>query len=329
VTIVTVTLNAALDVTYDVEALVPQATHRVLEVRARAGGKGVNVARVLHQLGRDTVVTGLAGGHTGTLIRADLDAAGLPHALVPIGGESRRTLAVVSRRDGGATLLNEPGPEVGGEEWTRFRARFERLLAVARAVVVSGSLPAGVPPGAYAELVQAAHDHELPVLVDAEGEALRASLAAAPEIVKPNAAELQATTGHHDPARGAEALRRAGARAVAVSLGPDGLLAVAAAGAWRAVPPEVVAGNPIGAGDAVVAALAAGLAGARPWPETLREAVAVSAAAVLVPAAGGFDPAAYRRFRDAVTVRPLGGASRNPPPTTTRDPTIIRDPGQR
>lgn len=306
-TIVTVTLNAALDVTYDVEALVPHASHRVLRVRARAGGKGVNVARVLRQLGHDTVVAGLAGGHTGTLIRADLATSGLPDALVAIGAESRRTLAIVSRRHGGATLLNEPGPEVLPGEWADFRARFDRLLVGARAVVLAGSLPAGVPPGAYAELVDAAHGRGVPALLDADGEALREAVAAGPEVVKPNTAELRAATGHHDPARGAGSLRRAGAAAVAASLGPDGLLAVTDAGSWRAVPPEVVAGNPTGAGDATVAALAAGLVGRLPWPEMLREAVAVSAAAVLVPVAGGFDPAAYRRFRDAVTVRRLSG----------------------
>jgi tagatose 6-phosphate kinase len=308
VTIVTVTLNAALDVTYDVEALVPHATHRVLQVHARAGGKGVNVARVLRQLGHDTVVTGLAGGHTGALLRADLAASGLTEALVAIGGESRRTLAVVSRRDGGATLLNEPGPEVTAAEWAEFRARFHGLLAAtSSAVVLAGSLPAGVPPSAYAELVEAAHGRGVPALVDADGETLRAAVAAAPEVVKPNAAELRATSGQDDPVGGAEALRRAGAGAVVASLGPDGLLAVTGAGSWRAVPPEVVAGNPTGAGDAAVAALAAGLVDGLAWPETLREAVAVSAAAVLVPVAGAFDPAAFRRFRDGVTVRRLGG----------------------
>jgi 1-phosphofructokinase family hexose kinase len=303
--VVTVTLNAALDVTYDVEALVPHATHRVLEVRARAGGKGVNVARVLRQLGQDVVVTGLAGGHTGSLIRADLAASGLPDALVSIGGESRRTLTIVSRRDGGATLLNEPGPQVRGREWAGFLARFDRLLAAAQAVVLSGSLPVGVPTSAYAELVQAAHDHGLPALVDAEGEPLHAALLAAPDVVKPNAAELRATTGHDDPGLGADALLRAGAHVVVASLGPDGLLAVTDAESWQVVPPEVVLGNPTGAGDATMAALAAGLVGGHPWSETLREAVAVSAAAVLLPVAGGFDPTAYRRFRDAVTVRPL------------------------
>jgi tagatose 6-phosphate kinase len=305
-TLVTVTLNAALDVTYEVQALVPHAAHRVLAVRSRAGGKGVNVARVLRQLGRDAVVTGLAGGHTGTLIRADLAAGGLPDALVPIGGESRRTLTIVARRDGGATLLSEPGPRVRGEEWAGFLARFDRLLAAAQAVVLSGSLPVGVPTSAYADLVHTAHDHGLPALVDAEGEALHAALLVAPDVVKPNAAELRATTGHDDPTLGAEALLRAGARAVVASFGADGLLAMTDAGAWRATPPEVVLGNPMGAGDATMAALADGLVGGHPWPEILREAVAVSAAAVLLPVAGGFDATAYRRFRDAITVRPLG-----------------------
>jgi len=237
--IVTVTLNAALDVAYDVEALVPHATHRVLEVRARAGGKGVNVARVLRQLGQDAVVTGLAGGHTGTLIRADLAASGLPDALVPISRESRRTLAIVSRRDGGATLLNEPGPQVREEEWAGLLARFDRLLAAAQAVMLSGSLPVGVPTSAYAELVQAAHDHGLPALVDAEGEALHAALLA-----------LRTWSSR---------MPRSCAPRPAMTIPP-----------W-------------GPGRSCGPALAAGLAGGHPWPETLREAVAVSAAAVLLP----------------------------------------------
>lgn len=100
-------------------------------------------------------------------------------------------------------------------------------------------------------------------------------------------------------------------RARAGGIGPEGLLAVTGAGSWRAVPPEVVAGNPTGAGDAAVAALAAGLVDQLPWPERLREAVAASAAAVLHPVAGGFDPTAYRRFHGAVTVRRVDGDARD------------------
>ena len=92
--ILAVTLNAALDVTYHVPALVPGGAHRVEPTGARAGGKGVNVARVLHTLGHDALVTGFAGGDTGREIRADLAAAGIREALVEPSAPARRTVTV-------------------------------------------------------------------------------------------------------------------------------------------------------------------------------------------------------------------------------------------
>lgn len=279
--IVTVTPNLALDVTYELPELRPGHAHRVRAVHARAGGKGVNVARVLRSLGHDVMVVGLAGGPTGDAVRADLDASGLPHDLVPCAGETRRTVTVVA--DGEATLLGEPGPVIAPDEWAALEAR----IPDADVLVVSGSLPPGVDTDAVARL--AARD--IPVIVDTSGEPLRR---AAPYAwaVKPNAEELAAVTGTEDPVAGARMLR---ARTVVVSMGAEGLLAVTGEEVHRVPPPRVVTGNPTGAGDAVVAALAAG-AGS-PWPDLLGDAAALSAAAVLAPLAGSYDSAAYERFR--------------------------------
>ncbi|MCP2257874.1 tagatose 6-phosphate kinase [Streptoalloteichus tenebrarius] len=305
--ILTVTLNAALDTTYDVDRLVPHASHRVREVRHRAGGKGVNVARVLQALGHPAVVTGFAGGPTGGAIHDDLARADLVDALVDLPGESRRTVTVVSAADGDATVFNEPGPHVDAEDWHRFLSRFATLARDAAVVVLSGSLPPGVPADAYAELTRLAAEHGARTIVDAEGEPLRLAVRSRPDVVKPNADELRRTTGRPEPEAGAALLRDAGARAVVASLGAEGMLVVSDQGAWRASPPERVAGNPTGAGDACVAALAVGLRDGLDWPATLREAVALSAAAVLHPAAGGFDDQARRRFLSGVEVRGLDG----------------------
>ncbi len=280
--IATITPNLALDVTYELAELRPGHEHRVRAVHSRAGGKGVNVARVLRSLGRDVLVLGLAGGATGAAVRADLEAAGLAHDLVPCVGETRRTVTVVA--GGEATLLREPGPAITADEWAALEAR----IPAADVIVVSGSLPPGVDAGAVARL--AARD-DVPVIVDASGEALRR---AAPYAwaVKPNAAELAAATGTDDPLAGARLL---GAPAVVVSLGAKGLLAVAGEHVHRATPPRVATGNPTGAGDAVVAALAAGAG--TPWPELLRDAAALAAAAVLAPLAGSYDADAYAEFR--------------------------------
>ncbi|MFE0463017.1 1-phosphofructokinase family hexose kinase [Kitasatospora sp. NPDC058965] len=303
--ILTVTLNAALDVTYRVERLHAGGSTRVRSVAERAGGKGVNVSRVLHGLGVDTLVTGLAGGTTGRAVRQELALAGLPDALVTIGRETRRTVAVVDEQAGETSVLLEPGPTVTAGEWHSFTTRFTELLPGAKAVVLSGSLPPGVPVDAYATLLRLARAQRVPAVLDTEGEPLLAALPARPALIKPNADELTATTGLADPLAAIAALRTAGARTVVASLGPEGLLAVTPEGSWRARPPHPVAGNPTGAGDAAVAALAAGLATGAPWQPVLARAVALSAAAVAAPLAGSFDEALYRRLRDQVAVGPF------------------------
>ncbi|GAB1817679.1 1-phosphofructokinase family hexose kinase [Herbidospora sp. RD11066] len=277
--ILTVTLNPALDVTYRVAALRPGATNRVGEVAVRAGGKGLNVARVLHALGHEVTALGFAGGPDGDRLTA---SAGLPAAFTPIGGETRRTVAVVA--DDGVTMLNESGPRISAGEWARFQADLAGRLPRASILVLSGSLPPGVPADAYAVLTRLAG--EVPAIVDAQGPALVEALAARPHVVKPNVDEVRATFG------GEVSLRDLGARASVVSDGPRGLHADTAEGGWRAVPPYTE-GNPTGAGDAAVAALAMGLAAGWDWPETLRHAAALSAAAVCAPLAGSFDRAAY------------------------------------
>ncbi|MGF1426607.1 1-phosphofructokinase family hexose kinase [Kitasatospora sp. LaBMicrA B282] len=303
--ILTVTLNAALDLTHRVDRLRPHASNRVRSVAARAGGKGVNVSRVLHALGHQTVVTGLAGGPTGAAVRRDLAAAGIADELVPITGESRRTVAVFDEQQGDTTVLLEPGPMVTGAEWERFLDRFEQLVTRAAAVVLSGSLPGGLRHDAYAELIHRARAHRVPAVLDTAGPALLAALGAGPALVKPNGDELAAAVGRADPRAGAEALRTAGAGAVVASLGPQGLIAHTPHGCWRAGPPHGVAGNPTGAGDAAVAALTLGLVSGTPWPDRLTQAVALSAAAVAAPLAGDFDPELHRRLLPQVTVEPL------------------------
>lgn len=304
--ILTVTLNVALDVTYDVDSLRPRTSHRVGSVHRRAGGKGVNVARVLAGRGRDVAVTGLVGGPTGALVREDLRAVpGLRDELVPVAGDSRQTVTVVSGDDGDATVFNEQGPQVSPREWRTFAERFAVLVREASVVTLCGSLPPGLPEDAYARLVRTAAGRGALTVLDTSGAPLLDALGARPDVVKPNAAELLAATGSEDAGAGAERLRALGARSVVVSSGPGGLLAVTPDGRRRAVPPERLAGNPTGAGDACVAALAAGLADGAGWPAALREAVALSAAAVVRPVAGEVDAAVYERLRTTVTVEDL------------------------
>ncbi|MFE1908091.1 1-phosphofructokinase family hexose kinase [Streptomyces gardneri] len=300
--ILTVTLNTALDLTYRVPALTPHATHRVTQVIERPGGKGLNVARVLAALGHETVATGFAGGATGAMLRDLLATTPVRDELVATAGPTRRTVAVVDTTTGDTTQLNEPGPAITPAEWAGFRTRFTELLDGARAVALCGSLPPGIHVGAYAELIRLARAAAVPVLLDTSGEPLRRGIAARPDLVKPNADELAQLTGSREPHRATRDARRRGAHAVISSLGPEGLLAATPEGLWRAAPPAPVKGNPTGAGDSAVAGLLSGLVDEAPWPERLTRAVALSAATVLSPVAGEYDPSAYEELLPRVKV---------------------------
>ncbi|MGI5369148.1 1-phosphofructokinase family hexose kinase [Streptomyces iakyrus] len=301
--ILTVTLNTALDITYRVRSLRPHASHRVSEVTERPGGKGVNVARVLAALGHEVTVTGFTGGATGRVVQEKLAAVpGVVDALVPLSGATRRTVAVVDERTGDTTQLNEPGPTVTPTEWSAFQEAYETLLASASVVALCGSLPPGVPVGAYAGLIRTARSFGLPVLLDTSGEPLRRGVAARPDIIKPNADELAELTGSHDPLRATQDARRRGAGAVVASLGPEGLLAATREGRWRATPPTPTRGNPTGAGDAVVAGLLSAWTDHLPWPARLARAIALSTATVQAPVAGEFDRGVYEELLGLVTV---------------------------
>ena len=300
----TVTLNLALDVTYGVEELVVGGSHRVTSTQQRAGGKGVNVARVAASLGHQVLALGFVGGLTGEIVAEELFDAGLTAMLTPILGETRRTVAIVNGVDGDATIFNEVGPSVSDDEWRAFHDRmpWARLDVLA----CSGSLPPGLPADAYAELAVRARHHDVLSVIDVGGDALVAA-AKAGAVVRSNAAELREALGDLSVEEGARQLVSAGATAAVITDGTHGMVAASNQGVWRALPVERVAGNPTGAGDACTAVVAAAIAGSPEpdWPLVLKSAVAASAAAVLTPVAGDIDLEAYRRWQPLVAVQSL------------------------
>ncbi|ASO21186.1 tagatose 6-phosphate kinase [Actinoalloteichus hoggarensis] len=306
--ILVVTANPALDVTYTVPVLTPGTMSRASSVHRRAGGKGVNVARVLHALGAPTLALVPCGGGDGRLVGADLAAAGLPHELSSIAGPTRRTVTILSAADGTVTLVNEPGPLVSASEWDAVVSAVRRRVPRASALVCAGSLPPGAPVDGYAELIDLARQGGVPTVLDTSGEALLAGIAAGPDLVKPNATELCEATGTDDPLTGALRMRARGARTVFVSLGAEGMLAVTDGAAWRAGVPRRLRGNTTGAGDAAVAGASMELAARRPWPEVLRSAVSVSSASVLGAYAGDLDLDHHRREHRAVIVEEIHAA---------------------
>jgi len=270
--ILTVTLNAAVDTTLALRgALTAGASQTAEQVSRLPGGKGVNVARVLHTLGLPVRTTGLSGGPAAHVIADGLAAEGIAADFLPIAGTSRTNIAIVDGSGDGAdprvTEINEPGPTVTAAEGERFLARLADLLPGARALALCGSLPPGLPDDYYARLIGLAHAAGVPALLDTSGRALRPGLAAGPLLVKPNGAEAAHLTGRpvggvDDAVAAAETLRAMGASAVALTLGAEGAVLVTAVGAWRGRVPVTRGVSPVGSGDAFLAGLLAGLMGA-------------------------------------------------------------------
>lgn len=296
--ILTVTPNPAYDATYEVPEVRAGAVHRVTATHLRPGGKGVNVASVLAQLGEQVISTGFASPAFADEVRS----AGLRAEFVTCLPHVRRTLAVVE--PGRTTGFWEPGVPAppGGVE--RLLDRVGSLLDGARCLVVSGSLPPGVPGTLAAQLAGLAVAADVPVVVDTSGVALREAARVRGVVLMPNHDELTELTGRCDSADGVvrrsrELLAR-GVRAVVATRGVDGLVVTDGTGSWAARPPYAVAGNPTGAGDAAAAAVARGLAHDRPLPEVAADTVAVSAAAVASPVAGRIDLDCHRELADRI-----------------------------
>ncbi|MFB7598911.1 1-phosphofructokinase [Streptomyces sp. NPDC056160] len=294
--IVTVTPNPSLDRTYEVPSLDRGEVVRATGERVDPGGKGVNVSRAVAAAGRRTIAVLPLGGAPGALVAELLDAQGIEVAPVPVAGATRSNIAL-AEADGVLTKINAPGPELTREEQESLLEAVRGSSRGADWIACCGSLPRGLAPSWYADLVARAHAAGVRIALDTSGPALLAALREGPDVVKPNAEELARAVGRPlatvgDALKAAEELRGLGARAVLASLGADGQLLVDGAGAWYGSARVDTVRSNVGAGDSSLAGfLVAGGSG----PRALASAVAHGAAAVrlpgsVMPAPGDLDP---------------------------------------
>jgi 1-phosphofructokinase family hexose kinase len=283
--IITVTLNAAIDKSLSVPSFRLGRRHRTVESRALAGGKGVNIARMLKTLGEPVIATGFAGGPTGTQITAALADESILHDFVRIREESRTNTSVVDPTTGEQTEINEQGPTVDADEVEQFREKLLYLARGAQIVVLAGSLPRGIEPDFYAQLVRELRKLDVMTVVDSDGQALRLAVRAEPDVVSPNLVEAEELVGHEFNDDG----DRAGAVHEIVSLGARSAIMTLREGCWAQVlvdgspqlyhvtVPEVEAIASVGSGDALLAGyIAARYRGLGP-AECLRFGVACGA----------------------------------------------------
>ncbi len=327
--IVTVTLNPSIDRTVTLTApLTRGAVHRVSSVTTEPGGKGVNVARALTLAGVDAVAL-LPAPATDPMVIA-LSATAVPFRCVPSAGPVRTNLAI-TEHDGTTTKLNEPGAALDATAIDALTRSVTASAESATWVVLSGSLPPGVPDHWYAEVVALLAPYPCRVAIDTSEGPLAALVAAfdraAPDLIKPNAEELAGVLGYSpqaleaavaqgDPEPVVEAARQLvdrGVRAVLATLGASGAVLVDETGSWMATPPPIIARSTVGAGDASLAGyLRADVGGAVP-PERLQMAVAYGSAAAALP--GSALPTPAQVDINAVRVTPIAPIS---PPTNTK-----------
>jgi 1-phosphofructokinase family hexose kinase len=259
--IITVTLNAAIDKSLSVPSFQLGRRHRTVERRALAGGKGVNIARMLKTLGQPVIATGFQGGPTGTQIVAQLSEESILHDFVRIREESRTNTAVLDPTTGEQTEINEQGPTVDADELEQFREKLLYLARGAAIVVFAGSLPRGIEPGFYSQLIRAMHKLDVMTIVDTDGEALRLAVRAEPDVVSPNVVEAEELVGHefNDDADRAGAVREIvtlGARSAIMTM-PDGcwaqMLTDGSPRVYRVTVPRQDSVATVGSGDAFLA----------------------------------------------------------------------------
>lgn len=304
--IFTLTPNPAIDITYAVPRLHVGESHRVSITGHHAGGKGLNVAGVLACMSVEHVAIAPVGERHRDFFEVDTAQRGVRLRVVDSPVTTRRSVAVFSA-DGLATVLNEQGAPQPPQVWEELTDIVRSSCRPGDVFTVSGSLPPETPDDAIVTLCTVAAEAGAELVVDGRGRWVTQVLKVAPAFVKPNESEAAAMTGIVDPVEAAHALVAAGAWASLVSRGADGLILVTATGrVIEARPRTPGSGNATGAGDALTAAISAGLDGTPrdeiDWPAVLRVGVAWSAAAVRQTVAGVVDGADVEALLDDVDI---------------------------
>lgn len=284
--IYTITLNPALDHFLDVDEIRVNDANRVKAESLYAGGKGIDVSRAISHLGGDTIALGFIGGHNGQIMVDLLKREGVSCYFTPIAEETRRNVIVTTRIRRSQTMLNARGPLVTGQEWRAFLRHLTLLDLTDGYVVMSGSLPRGIPVDAYAQIIRMVRSRGGRAVLDSDGPAFKMGLKARPFAIKPNVKELGRLIGR--PTKGEAALLRhasdlspGSVEIVLVSRGRAGLLAVKGSERWRAVPPGVTVRSTVGAGDSAVAGFVYSYASGKGLEESVRYATAAGTAATL------------------------------------------------
>lgn len=262
--ILTVTLNPSVDISYKLETLSINDVNRVSDASKTAGGKGLNVSRVIRQLDGEVVACGFLGGSLGNFIRKELEVYTIKDSFVEIEKDTRNCIAII--HEGKQTEILESGPEINKQEEKTFIQVFETALKNVEIITISGSLPKGVNTDFYKSLIEIAGKHGKQVLLDTNGKTLGNTLKneVKPYLIKPNQSEIAELLNVPDlsTTKLIEELQSPifqDISWVVVTMGDKGAIVKYNQNLYKVTPPKIDAINPVGSGDSVIAGFAVGL----------------------------------------------------------------------
>ncbi|MSQ41665.1 MAG: hypothetical protein EXR65_01315 [Dehalococcoidia bacterium] len=310
--IITLTLNPAIDEMVDVGRLIYGDTNRVLAIRRDIGGKGINVARVLKELGFEPVATGFVAGHLGRMIEDSLQDLGIGTELISFPGETRTNIHIIDRSSHTLTVLATAGPQVPPQAVALLCERLRRRVRAGDWLVLAGSIPPPLDPSLHIELIGAAAAARALTALDADGPVVEAVLRsdARPTLLKLNDHEAgrvlhRPLPGEEDALEAARELHMRGVPNVVITRGAYGAVAVTEAGVFRVLAPPVEVDSSIGAGDGFLAGLLLGLKREGDWRAALTLACAAGSAVCMTPGTALCRAADVAMLRRDVRVEPV------------------------
>lgn len=284
--IITVTLNPAVDKTVEVDNCTIDSVNRVSSLKLDAGGKGINVSKVVKSLEGESIALGALAGKTGEFIKNYLDAEGIKNDFIFVPGETRTNIKIVDKIKGTNTDINEAGNSISAEDIKRIKEKVFKDAKKDDILVLSGSIPQGIEKNIYELWIKEAKELGVKTILDADGELLKQGILAGPYLIKPNIHELEKLfdvkiNGVQEVISICTGIFDYGVSMIAVSLGSEGALFMNKEKTIYAHGIKVKVKSTVGAGDSMVAALAFALDKGYSFERSVTLSVAAATAGVM------------------------------------------------
>lgn len=308
--IVTVTLNPSIDIKYNLDKFLVGRVHRVISTTKTAGGKGLNVTRVIKKLGGNVLATGFLGGDMGGFISTSLSNLGIIHKFTNIEENTRNCINIISEAN--STEILEKGPNISSKEWNNFKKNYTELVSENKNIVISGSLPSGLKEESYLELLEIGKSYNCKIFLDTSGDTLKKSIMGKPYFIKPNLEELENLVGRklesiEDIISEGKKLNKTGIEIVAITLGEKGAIILTDNTSYIVTIPKFNVVNTVGSGDSFVAGFVTGCDRKLSLTETIKLAVSCSISNALQEKTGDIDVENMEKIKKLIKIEEVEG----------------------